>query len=186
MALRFQYNKTALQELKKQLLVRQRALPILKNKETALRQEIKKLSHHLDLLIREFEAAMKAGERFAIYWNVFPPILSVREIRYNQRNIVGIRVPEVSEVIFNESDVSWIVHAAWIPAGVHRLRELLELKIKKETTEHQLELLHQARKKTTQKVNLYEKVQIPELEAGLIRIKRFLEDKENIAKAAQF
>ena len=46
-------------------------------------------------------------------------------------------------------------------------------------------MLHAARKKTTQKVNLYEKVQIPAFEEGIRKIKRFLEDKENITKAGQ-
>ena len=38
----FQYNKTSLQLLEKQLKVRQRTLPIIKNKESALRVEVKK------------------------------------------------------------------------------------------------------------------------------------------------
>lgn len=43
----------------------------------------------------------------------------------------------------------------------------------------------QARKRTTQKVNLYEKVQIPAYEDAIRKIKRFLEDEENLAKSAQ-
>ena len=46
-------------------------------------------------------------------------------------------------------------------------------------------ILEHARKKTTQKVNLYEKVQVPEYEEGILKIKRFLEDEENLGKSAQ-
>jgi len=42
MAIKFQYNKTSCQQLEKQLQIRERALPTLKNKETALRMEVKK------------------------------------------------------------------------------------------------------------------------------------------------
>lgn len=42
MAIKFQYNKTSLQQLKKQLKVRVRTLPIIKNKESALRMEVKR------------------------------------------------------------------------------------------------------------------------------------------------
>ena len=42
MAIKFQYNKTSLQQLEKQLKVRVRALPTIKNKESALRIEVKK------------------------------------------------------------------------------------------------------------------------------------------------
>ena len=46
-------------------------------------------------------------------------------------------------------------------------------------------LLDRARKKTTQKVNLYEKVQIPGFQEAIRKIKRFLEDEENLSKSAQ-
>ena len=42
MAIKFQYNKTSLQALEKQLQIRERALPTLKNKESALRVEVKR------------------------------------------------------------------------------------------------------------------------------------------------
>lgn len=46
-------------------------------------------------------------------------------------------------------------------------------------------LLEHARKKTTQKVNLFEKVQIPGYQDALRKIKRFMEDEENLSKSSQ-
>jgi V/A-type H+-transporting ATPase subunit D len=40
-------------------------------------------------------------------------------------------------------------------------------------------------KKTTQKVNLFEKVQIPGYKDAILKIKRYLEDEENLSKASQ-
>ena len=48
-----------------------------------------------------------------------------------------------------------------------------------------MRLLEFARKKTTQKVNLYEKVQIPGYKEAILKIKRFMEDEENLSKASQ-
>ena len=48
-----------------------------------------------------------------------------------------------------------------------------------------LNLLEHARKKTTQKVNLFEKVQIPGYQDALRKIKRFMEDEENLSKSSQ-
>jgi len=59
------------------------------------------------------------------------------------------------------------------------------LKIKEELARKKVQILEYARKKTTQKVNLYEKVQIPEYEEAILKIKRFLEDEENLAKSSQ-
>ena len=48
-----------------------------------------------------------------------------------------------------------------------------------------VELLDYARKKTTQKVNLFEKVQIPGFQDAIRKIKRFMEDEENLSKSSQ-
>ena len=42
MAIKFQYNKTSLQQLEKQLKMRERSLPTIKSKESALRIEVKR------------------------------------------------------------------------------------------------------------------------------------------------
>ena len=47
MAVKFNYNKTTIQQFQRQLIIRERALPILKNKETALRQEEKLMPKEL-------------------------------------------------------------------------------------------------------------------------------------------
>ena len=54
-----------------------------------------------------------------------------------------------------------------------------------EFTTAKLQLLEKARKKTTQKVNLFEKVQIPGYEDAIRKIKRFMEDEENLSKSSQ-
>jgi V/A-type H+-transporting ATPase subunit D len=48
-----------------------------------------------------------------------------------------------------------------------------------------VELLDYARKKSTQKVNLFEKVQIPGFQDAIRKIKRFMEDEENLSKSSQ-
>ena len=102
-----------------------------------------------------------------------------------QKNIVGIKVPEVQNIEFEIADISFFLQPAWVPSGIAILKRLIKLEIRLQVAHKQLEILYTARKKTTQKVNLYEKVQIPEYESAILKIKRFLEDKENISKAAQ-
>jgi V/A-type H+-transporting ATPase subunit D len=48
-----------------------------------------------------------------------------------------------------------------------------------------LERLERARRKTTQKVNLFEKVQIPGYSNAILKIKRYLEDEESLSKSSQ-
>ena len=61
--------------------------------------------------------------------------------------------------------------------------QLKATKIK--TAKRKVTIMEHARKKTTQKVNLYEKVQIPEYQNAIQKINRFLEDEDNLAKSSQ-
>ena len=74
---------------------------------------------------------------------------------------------------------------AWVPGGVETLKQLSRLMIEAELARKKVAVLEYARKKTTQKVNLYEKVQIPEYEEAIRRIKRFMEDEDNLSKSSQ-
>jgi len=185
MALKFNYNKTTIQQFKRQLAIRQKALPILKNKETALRLEVVKLIKQLDkikLLRKELDIKL---EHYKGFWAEFPDILNMEKIEISKKKVVGVKVPQIKNIEFEIADVSWWNRPAWIPGGIEVLKEAIALKLKIDMLRQQIDILDLARKKTTQKVNLYEKVQIPEYEDAIIKIKRFLEDKENISKAAQ-
>ena len=57
--------------------------------------------------------------------------------------------------------------------------------MEREFIDAKLSLLEHARKKTTQKVNLFEKVQIPGFQEAIRKIKRFMEDEENLSKSSQ-
>ncbi len=185
MALKYQYNKTTIQQFKKQLSIREKALPILKNKETALRKEVKELGHQLSALESDREKVNEQLRDYEVFWSEFPDILVLEGLGMFQKKVVGVKVPEMGEITFRLVDMSWWRYPHWVPAGIGIMRQAVALDLKIEIARKQIELLSSARKKTTQKVNLYEKVQIPAYEDAILKIKRFLEDKENISKAAQ-
>jgi V/A-type H+-transporting ATPase subunit D len=74
---------------------------------------------------------------------------------------------------------------AWIADGLMLLKSFSELQIRYTLAQKKITILEYARKKTTQKVNLYEKVQIPAYQESILKIKRFLEDEDNLAKSSQ-
>ncbi|MDX1627838.1 MAG: V-type ATP synthase subunit D [Fulvivirga sp.] len=185
MALNFQYNKTTIQELKKQLAIRQKALPILKNKETALRKEIKDRQKRLEKVQMEWKTLISHIQGQEGLWYEFPEILFLDKTQLTFEKVIGVKIPSLMDIKVNMTDISWWHFSAWIPSGVDLIKKGVRLTFTLDILEKQIEILDEARKKTTQKVNLYEKVQIPEMEDAILKIKRFLEDKENIAKAAQ-
>lgn len=186
MAIKFQYNKTSLQHLNKQLKMRTRALPILKNKESALRAEVKRardVAEQLDIELASLYEKYYEGVRL---WGEFEPgLLSVSAIKTDFRKIAGVRIPEFEDVVFESKPFLIFNNPKWLSDGIRILRELTLTSVKRDVFIQKMELLDFARKKTTQKVNLYEKVQIPGYEEAIRRIKRFLEDEENLSKSAQ-
>ena len=186
MSVRFQYNKTSLHQLNKQLLVRLKALPTLKNKESALRVEVKKSKSKFVQLEKDFEKLLSREHENMRMWNEFDPELVKKDkVKLSYRMIAGIKTPELDELTFHMKDFFVFGSPKWFLDGIHMLKILITLVIEKEIVKEKMEMLEYARKKTTQKVNLYEKVQIPDHKAAILKIKRFLEDEENLAKASQ-
>jgi V/A-type H+-transporting ATPase subunit D len=186
MSLRFQYNKTSLQLLNKQLNIRLKALPILKNKESALRLEVKRAKNWYNEIEIQLEKEINGQEKGFRMWNEFDDtLLDVDDIRIKLKKTAGVKIPELDEVIFRTREFNVFLQPKWFLEGVDRMKKLLKLATEKELALKKLEMLEYYRKKTTQKVNLYEKVQIPEYENTIRKIKRFLEDEENLTKASQ-
>ena len=155
MAFKFQYNKTALHDLQRQLIVRQRALPILKNKETALRQEVKNARQIVKHLVEEQENLKEIQERYQLFWPDLPDVVRIKDTIIRQKNVVGIKVPEVEEIEFDIEEISYFMQPAWVSSGIAMLKRLIKLEIRLNIAKKQFEMLYNARKKTTQKVNLY-------------------------------
>ena len=186
MAIKFQYNKTSLNELNKQLKVRIRALPTLKNKESALRMEVKKAKQRSDSITQQLLEKMESYDYMATLWNEFEPgLLSVSDVKLNTAKIAGVQVPALEEVIYDVKEINLFTKPMWYADGLQILKDLVQLGIESEIYTEISRILDFQRKKTTQKVNLYEKVQIPGYNEAIRKIKRYMEDEENFSKASQ-
>ena len=185
MALKFQYNKTALQNLRRQLSIREKALPTLKSKEAALRLEVRKITAEIELLKKEYEKLVKENQNYNGFWTEFPEIVKIKKINSELKNIAGVKVSILSDIDFSIENVSLFNMPSWIRLAISMFERLMTIQIKIEMTEARLNALAYARKKTTQKVNLYEKVQIPEYKTAIIKIKRYMEDEDNLSKSSQ-
>lgn len=186
MAIKFQYNKTSLQDLNKQLKVRVRALPTIKNKESALRIEVKKAKDEAAMLDKNLHEKFARYEEMQRLWAEFnPELITIQDVKLSVKKIAGVRTPILDEVVYEVKEFSLFNQPSWFPEGIEILKELSTVAIERDFFFRKMNLLEHARKKTTQKVNLYEKVQIPGYEEAILKIKRFLEDEENLSKSSQ-
>ncbi|MFR9602786.1 MAG: V-type ATP synthase subunit D [Rikenellaceae bacterium] len=186
MAIKFQYNKTSLGDLGKQLKMRQKALPTIKSKESALRSEVKKAKDSARSYSDELDQLMSQYDYMVSLWGEFDcDLIRISDVVLTTLKIAGVRTPILEDIKFEEKSYDLFSSPVWYSAGVDLLKQLARIKIEKEIYTYKQELLDYARRKTTQKVNLYEKVQIPGYEDAIRKIKRFMEDEENLSKSAQ-
>ncbi|MBP5392016.1 MAG: V-type ATP synthase subunit D [Bacteroidales bacterium] len=186
MAIKFQYNKTSLNNLNKQLKVRRNALPTLKNKESALRMEVKNAKARSEQLDGELEKAIRSYDYVAPMWNEFDSgLISVKDVQLKSVKVAGIKTPAVEDIIFDIKEFDLFNKPMWYSDGVAILKQMATLGIESEVYREKMRILDYSRKKTTQKVNLYEKVQIPGYLEAIRKIKRYMEDEENLSKASQ-
>jgi V/A-type H+/Na+-transporting ATPase subunit D len=185
-AIKFQYNKTALQALDKQLKVRERALPTLKNKESALRMEVKKAKDKAAALETEYESQIRSYDTIVRLWGEFDPgMVVIRDVVLSKKKLAGVFTPVLEKINFETRVDNLFGLPVWYIDGISIVRKIAEIAIEREVFLRKMQLLDFARKKTTQKVNLYEKVQIPGFQDAIRKIKRFLEDEDNLSKSAQ-
>jgi V/A-type H+-transporting ATPase subunit D len=182
----FQYNKTSLQNLEKQLKMRVRTLPIIKNKESALRVEVKKckaeMVEHDELYAKQLE---QYRALFAL-WNEFDAsLVKTGTLTISQQKVAGVKVPVLKHADFVVAPFSLFASPKWFADGIELLKMMAMTAIRRELLNRKLVLLETARKKTTQKVNLFEKVQIPGYQDAIRKIKRFMEAEENLSKSSQ-
>ncbi len=186
MALKFQYNKIALQEIERAVKIRAAALPTIRSKESALRFEIKKLGVTLEnekQLLAEELNKLKPFETMWKEWDV--DLISVTNIITHKQKFAGVAFPVLTKVEFDIKSFSPLAYPLWLLEGVQLMQMLVHKKINLDVLQQQMNILISERKKTTQKLNLYEKVQIPELEEAKRKIKRYMEDEDNLAKSSQ-
>lgn len=184
--IKYQFNKTSLADLGKQLKMREKALPTIKSKESALRLEVKKAKDEAGRLDRMLAETMQRYDYMVQLWGEFDTsLIEVQDVLIDYNKIAGVPIPHLKEVIYTEKPYNLFTAPLWIADGVAILKSLAQIGLEREFFHHKMNLLEFARKKTTQKVNLYEKVQIPGYQQAIIKIKRFLEDEENLSKSSQ-
>ena len=184
--IKFQYNKTSLQHIEKSLKMRQRTLPIIKSKETALRLEVKKCKTEADELEKKLQEQIAGYESMYALWGEFDTsLVALRDVELDVKKIAGVRVPVLSNIRLEVKPFGLFSSPKWYFDGINLLHGLVKTAVEREFVFAKLELLDHARKKTTQKVNLFEKVQIPGFQEAVRKIKRFMEDEENLSQSSQ-
>ena len=102
-------------------------------------------------------------------------IVCVRE------NIAGVSVPVFRELTFHDIEYDVSDYPLWVDEALVRMREISRCDALLKTLRKQIELLNRELRLTSQRVNLFEKVKIPEAKENIRKIEIYLGDQQTSA-----
>ena len=171
-------------ELKRQrdaLKQYKRYLPTLQLKKQQLQLEILHQRHALEEKRKSAAAKKESIENWAGLLSD-PAIdmrawVTSRNIITGVKNIAGVDLPLFFKVDFKPAEYDLFTTPLWIDAAILELRALFSMRTEIEILEKAMEILKQELRITTQRVNLFEKVKIPEAEEIIRLIKIYIGDQ---------
>ncbi len=181
-------TKTALKSQRDDLKRFSRFLPTLQLKKQQLqvevqtvRDEIKGLHTKLDALVKDAQTWIElfSSEGFDI--DEVSTLISIDKMSIDTRNIAGVDVPFFAELSFQPIEFDLFTAPSWYDGALDYVRQLLEMSKREEVMRERLELLERELQVTNQRVNLFEKVKIPECKDNIRMIRIYLGDQETAA-----
>ena len=146
MTIKFQYNKTSLQGIEKQFKMRVRALPTIKNKESALRIEVKKAKDEVNRLELILLKKLEDYHSMASLWGEFDTsLIRVKDVNMAMKKIAGVKTPIFEEVEFDIVPFSIFSKPKWYLDGMKLVKELAAIGIEREFFWQKVILLDYAR-----------------------------------------
>ena len=159
-------------------------LPMLVLKKQQLQIEIIKILN----LVESLEVKINSFKNVVYKWvGVFAEeahlerLISVGELRLSTGNIAGIDIPIFEGVDFKEEEYDYMRIPVWVDYGIEAVKELIILRFTNLVLLKQLELVKEELRITTQRVNLFEKIKMPEARENIRRIRIFLGDLQTAA-----
>lgn len=182
---RIPLNKAQLRHEKENLTAFRRYLPALDLKRQLLmaerqraRQRVKDLAEQRAALVAAAGAdiPMLADARIKL-----EGLVTLGAVKVESENVAGARLPVVADVEIRRADYGRMVRPHWVDAAVERLAEAVRLAVEARVAEERLALVEKAVAKITQRVNLFDKLLIPETEGNIAKINVYLGDAERAA-----
>lgn len=168
----------------------ERYLPTLQLKKQQLQTVIMKVNAELERIQAEREAAVSDLDDWIEVFaenTIFSEELSLEHlvrpdtVISDRENIAGVNVPVFRELTFMDIDYDIADYPLWVDTAAMKLREIARLDALMKTLEVQAELLGNELRTTSQRVNLFEKVKIPEAKANIKKIDIYLGDQQTSA-----
>ena len=183
-------TKNEQKKQKDQLKQYQRYLPTLQLKK----QQLQMVIRQIEVQLAEYKAKQEALVGSVQSWiSVFGENSSFCEERRldslvrpervvkRQGNIAGVNIPIFEDLTFKDIEYDVEDYPLWVDKAVVLLQESARISALMRTLEIQVELLGKELRTTSQRVNLFEKVKIPETKENIRKIGIYIGDQQTAA-----
>ncbi|MBQ8818196.1 MAG: V-type ATP synthase subunit D, partial [Clostridia bacterium] len=173
-------TKNELKVQKDALKMYRRYLPTLTLKKQQLQSEIRTIEANAKA-VRKERADLEFGFRewIAVFseMDAFPKgIITVSNIRKGKGNIAGVDIPTFEGADFSRGDYDLYETPLWVDIAANHMEKAMSLDLEAEVLDEQVRLLEIELLATSQRVNLFEKVKIPETEENIKKISIYMAD----------
>ena len=164
-----------------------RFLPTLQLKKQQLQLETRQSQERIEKnKKRELEFLNKISSWVSLFGNNTDndnliDLIRVEEIDTGLHNIAGVEIPIFNHVKFIISDYDLFDEAPWIDDGIKAICDLIEIQAERDILVEQYRRINRELRTTTQRVNLFEKVKIPECKENIRVIQIYLGDQQTSA-----
>lgn len=163
----------------------QRFLPMLQLKKQQLQSEIAGIIAKAEAVSAK-ERAVREGLNkwvglFATDEDLLPGLVSVKNIKKGESNIAGVAIPTFESIETDVKEIDAWATPAWVDNAVEVTTQILSLQCERQVYEEQRRLVTEELRQTSQRVNLFEKVKIPQCKEAIRVIKIALGDEQTAA-----
>lgn len=175
-------TKNELKLQKDALKMYRRYLPTLTLKKQQLQTEIRAIEAKA-VAVRRAKATLEQGfsSWIAVFSekNAFPEgLITVSNVRKGRSNIAGVDIPTFEGADFSRGDYDLYSTPLWVDIAAVHMEKAILLDLQAEVLEEQVRLLSRELRATSQRVNLFEKVKIPETKQNIKKISITLADQQ--------
>ena len=175
-------TKNELKIQKDALKMYRRYLPTLTLKKQQLQAEIRTIEAKAQAVRKERENLEKGFASWIAVFSetdAFPDgIISVKNIRKGVGNIAGVTIPVYEGADFSRGDYDLYETPLWVDIAANHMEKAMSLDLEAEVLDEQVRLLNAELLATSQRVNLFEKVKIPETENNIKKISIYMADQQ--------
>ena len=178
-------NKSSLARESTQLAEYKRFLPSLELKRLQIMAERAKAKETLARLERDYEQRFDdLAASLPMLANNYVPLeglVSLKEVTRGEQNLSGTVLPVLDEIDIETKAYSLLARPHWVDPYVEGMRALLRLNLERDVARERIETLVEAEAVISRRVNLFEKVLIPQAERNIRKIRMALADAERDA-----